>query len=38
MTHTEKILGTTYRVGTKGHTQAVAQKKHFDNLLNSETN
>lgn len=34
---TEKILGKTYRVGTKGHARAVAQKKHFDDLENSET-
>lgn len=34
---TEKILGKTYRVGTKGHARAVAQKKHFDELEESET-
>lgn len=35
---TEKILGKTYRVGTKWHARAVEQKKHFDDLGNSETN
>lgn len=36
MTH-EKILGKMYRIGTKSHAKAVAQKKHFDDLLESET-
>lgn len=32
----EKIIGVEYRVGTKSHTRALAQKKHFSDLLSSE--
>ena len=35
---TVKILGQTVTVGTKLHLKLVAQKKHFDDLLASETN
>lgn len=34
---TEKVLGTEYKVGTKGHAKAVAQKKQFDDLSKSES-
>lgn len=34
---TEKIFGKTYRVGTKWHQRALAQKKHFEELQDSET-
>ena len=34
----EKILGKIYKIGTKSHAKAVSQKKHFDDLLSSETN
>lgn len=34
---TEKVLGTEYKVGTKGHAKAVAQKKQFDDLNKSES-
>ncbi len=32
----ETIIGVQYKVGTKSHTKAVQQKKHFDDLLSSE--
>ena len=32
----ETIFGTKYRIGSKSHAKAVAQKKHFDDLLYSE--
>ncbi len=34
---TEKVLGIEYKVGTKGHAKAVAQKKQFEEISKSES-
>lgn len=33
----EKVLGIEYKVGTKGHAKAVAQKKQFEEISKSES-